>query len=619
MIMAKTKTKYNESTLDAIKDLMNAQNTYYSRDVSDLDMARSALSGFGFNEDDREYRGNKPEITVPVLNPWINQVVSAYTSAPFGIGLKSSRQDLGAYRQVFDDIQSNITDIASSALVEELSVGYTYGLVTNVIVDPSMNYQQPVIKLVDARKVVVGYSEDPELDDCDIAIVIDVISKSKARDKFSLDEYDLRGNKDILRGYDIVMDSKNQCSVVTAYERVADGVRITKIVYDKIVDQIVLPLTRLPLVRFYGDTCYIEKEAHYRGVYQLISDLWKLVNYGASEIQARVATAPTANYIGDPASIAEDPEAYETGSERNFLPSKSWNGSDQLPQVTQVDKTLHIGELQQAVSGFMGTISQLLGSASSEGRQNETAEAVLARKSMAEATVNKYLNNLKKSLKSLGNVVLEMMAICYDVPRMVNGMMIPALSNIDGIEVTIDDGPIQASQRQKNLQQVMAFYAMAKESNPQAFGVVGPAILQLSDMPVDIKQSISTLFSQNPTQNMQLMQQQIQQSQVINQQMQEKMTQMQAYIQKLEVMLETEQYKVAAQVQMNSQDNQTEIQKTIMGINADNEQVQAKIIADQQKAMMKANADLEKARLNNRPEMVDVIPDYMPPMTRGRV
>ena len=56
-----------------------------------------------------------------------------------------------------------------------------------------------------------------------------------------------------------------------------------------------------------------------------------------------------------------------------------------------------------------------------------------------------------------------------------------------------------------------------------------------------------------------------------------------------------------------------------MNIDADNKQTQAKIIADQQKTVMKANADLEKARVANRPEMYDVIQGYMPPMIRGRV
>lgn len=627
----KKEKKFNEDTLDAVKSLMKDRWAYTNRDQMDLDTARSVLSGFGFDEKDQEYRGNKPEITVPVLNPWINQVVSAYTSAPFGIGLKSTRPDMAPYRMVFDKIQANINEIASKALIEELGVGYTYALITTEFTNYDMNWQTPVIKLVDARKVVVGYSEDDELDDCDIALVIDVISKDKAKDKYELDEYDLRGNRDILKGYDIVMDSKTQCSVVTVYERNANGVQITKIVYNKIVEQTTLPLTRIPLVRFYGDTCYIEKEAHYRGVYQLVSDLWKLVNYGASEIQARVATAPTANYIGDPAAIAEDPEAYETGSERNFLPSRSWNGGEQLPQVTQVDKSLHINELQTAVTGFMGTITQLLGSASPEGRQNETAEAVLARKSMAEATVNKYLNNLKKSLKSVGKIVLEMMSIYYDVPRIEDGSNIPALTDISGIEITVDDGPIQASQRQKNLQQVIAFYQMAKESNPQAFTVVGPAILQLSDIPMDIKQAITPLFSGNPAQNIQMIQQQMQQTQMQNQQLQTQLVEANKNISMLQQSLfemqndskasmwQTQQ-KIASEERKHAMDLQWEREKFMMELQAKagkltfdaieqekDRQLEAQIEAD------KMMVELEKDRNAAREQAMQIeVPVFTP-------
>lgn len=621
--MAKKKvSKYDESTLDALRDLMTDESTYFKRDVEDCDTARSVLSSFGFDEKDKKVRGNKPEITIPVLNSWMNQVVSAYTSAPFTVGLKSTRQDLAPYREMFDKLQVNMTDIASKALVEQLGVGYTYAYVTNELVDADRGYYKPKIKLCDARKVVVGYSEDSELDDCDIAVVIDIMSKEEVKEKFDLDDFDLRGNKDVLNGFDIVMDVRKQCSVVTCFERIAEGVRISKIVYDRIMDQVVVPLTRIPLVRFYGDICYIEKEAHYRGVYQLVSDLWKLVNYGASEIQARIATAPTANFSGDPSAITEDPEAYEIGSERIFLPYKSWDNNTQLAPLQPIDKQLHITELQSSITGLMGIITQLLGSASPEGRSNETAEAILARKSMAEATVNKYLNNLKTSMKSLGKVLLEMMAYCYDVPRVAqDGVTIitPSLSDISDIDISVDDGPIQASQKQKNLQQIIAFYSMAKESNPQAFNVVGPAILKLSDIPMDIKQEIAPMFAQNPVQNMQALQQQVQQSQQQNMQMQQQLTQMQAYIQKMETILETEQYKVAAQVQMNTQDNQTSTQNKLLELENDNKQLQAKILADQEKAVTKANADLEKARIANRPEMVEVIPDYVPPMIRGRI
>lgn len=597
--MARKKEKqYEESVMDSIKDLMNDRNSYYSRDNSDLDSARSVLSGFGFDSKDREYRGNKPEITVPVIQNWMNQVVSAYTSAPFGLQLVSKQADITPHRLVWEDITKNITEIAAKALREELGVGYTYALVTNEIEDASMNWQKPVIKLLDARKVVIGYCEDPELDDLDIAIVIDVISKSKAKEKFGLDDYDLRGNKDVLTGYDVIMDSRTQCSVVTCYERIAEGVRISKIVYDRVIDQQILPLTRLPLIRFYGDESWIEKEVHYRGVYSVVSDMWKVINYGVSEVQARIATAPTANYIVDPKAIADNSEAWETGSESAVLPASSWDAEKQLNAPIPVDKNPQIDGIMNGINTMFTWVSTVLGSPTTESRQNETAEAVLARKSTAEATVNKYLNNLKNSLRSLGKVLLEMMAIAYDVPRVLeNGQQIPALSNIDGITIEVSDGPIQKSQRQQNLQQVLAFYGLAKESNPQAFSVVGPAILASSDMPVDIKQAMAPLFAQNPQQNLSMMQQQMQQMTQQNQQTMAENDDLKKNLAQLQIQLNEFVDDSEIKLQIAKMDNETKIYLKQMELAASNEELQTKLRAQFAESQQKLANELTKKRL----------------------
>ena len=597
--MARKKEKqYEESVMDSIKDLMNDRNSYYSRDNSDLDSARSVLSGFGFDENDKEYRGNKPEITVPVIQNWMNQVVSAYTSAPFGLQLVSKQADITPHRLVWEDITKNITEIAAKALREELGVGYTYALVTNEIEDASMNWQKPVIKLLDARKVVIGYCEDPELDDLDIAIVIDVISKSKAKEKFGLDDYDLRGNKDVLTGYDVIMDSRTQCSVVTCYERIAEGVRISKIVYDRVIDQQILPLTRLPLIRFYGDESWIEKEVHYRGVYSVVSDMWKVINYGVSEVQARIATAPTANYIVDPKAIADNSEAWETGSESAVLPASSWDSEKQLNAPIPVDKNPQIDGIMNGINTMFTWVSTVLGSPTTESRQNETAEAVLARKSTAEATVNKYLNNLKNSLRSLGKVLLEMMAIAYDVPRVLeNSQQIPALSNIDGITIEVSDGPIQKSQRQQNLQQVLAFYGLAKESNPQAFSVVGPAILASSDMPVDIKQAMAPLFAQNPQQNLSMMQQQMQQMTQQNQQTMAENDDLKKNLAQLQIQLNEFVDDSEIKLQIAKMDNETKIYLKQMELAASNEELQTKLRAQFAESQQKLANELTKKRL----------------------
>ena len=270
--MKKIKNADKQNALDKIKDLMNERSDYAERDRLDLDTARSVLSGFGFDEDDHKYRGNKPEITIPVINQWINEVATAYERNPFSIELKGDR-DLAAYRYILDKLNSKILQLSNKALIESISVGYTYALVSTNIVDFSNNWQEIDIQLVDARKVIVGYCEEADLSDCDTAIVIDILDKEKAKAKFDLDDYDLRGSRDVLYGYDIVMDSKTQCSVITLYERISEGVRITKVVYNKVVDQVVIPLKHLPLVRFYGDSCYIDKREHFRGVYHLIADI----------------------------------------------------------------------------------------------------------------------------------------------------------------------------------------------------------------------------------------------------------------------------------------------------------------------------------------------------------
>lgn len=591
------KKKYDETVLDAVKNLMTDKASYHTRDQEDLDSARSALSGFSFDEKDKAYRGMRPEVTIPVLNTWMNQVISAYTSAPFGLGLKSQRQDLDAYRFVFDNIQKNLSDFAGRALVEELGVGYTYGLVTNEIVNLEMNWQVPTIKLIDARKVIVGDCEDPELDDCDIALVIDVMSKAKAKNKFNLDDYDLRGGRDILYGFDVVSDSKSQCSVITVYERISSGVQVTKIVYNKIVDQIVLPLTRIPLVRFYGDTTYIEKEVHYRGVYNLIAGMWKMIDYGASDIQAKIATAPTGNWKGDPASIAENPELYETGAETQFYPASKWDGDKELPDVQQVDRDPHVEGLINAVNTLFTWVTSTLGSPTAEVRANETAEAVLARKSLAEATVNKYLNNLKKSLKSLGGVVLEMIAIAYDVPRIEEEVELPALTDIKGITVTVDDGPIQASQKQKNLQQILAFYSIAKESNPNAFQMIGPQILALSDMPVEIKQALVGVFNQEAPMNPQVQQAMMQKDQQLAQ-MQQALQESQKNVSALQTQLNEFVDDSEIKLRIAQMDNETKIFLKRMELSASNEELLAKLQADFTAQQAKLQMELAKKRLD---------------------
>lgn len=599
------KSKYDEGVKERLRSLFDEQGTYHSRDISDLDSARAALSGFGFDENDREMWGEmKPEVTIPVLDAWINQTVAGYTNNPFGLGLKTSGpRDITSLRFVFDHIQdsNNLTDLISEEFSNVLGPGYTYLLVGSEIVDPELNLQDVTIKSLDPRKVIVGYSEDPELDDCPILAFYDVMTKDQAMQKYGLEYSDIRGSgRDVLSGFDVIEDSRTQCSVVSVYEKTPEGVMITKIVHNTIVAQTMLALSRIPVVRLYADDCWIEKICHYRGVYQKVIDLWKFANYNMSLAQFRVANAETANWIVDPKSIANNVEDWESGSDSVTKGANTYDGTKEFRPPTQVDKTVGVAELMNAAQTVQAQIKDLLGNPIGEGKQNQTAEEVLARKATSEASVSKYLSNLKRSMKSLGRSILDYIAICYDVPRIINDQQIPPIDTT-GVQITVDGGPLAASQKQKVVQQILLLNDMALKSGIQGYTQkVLPAIINNSDIPQNEKQLL--LQAAMPEGQPPLPPQVLQQMQ----QKDAQLKQAQADIAALQQALFELQNDSRAKILIAQMEAQNKLQLKQMELANSNAELQAQIIADAQAQTQKLQAELGKEILKERQSTPDV-------------
>ena len=613
--MRVNKTKFDEGVKDRLRNLFDEQSTYHSRDVDDLDSARAALSGFGFDEKDKAMWGEmKPEVTIPVLDNWINQTIVGYTSNPFGLGLKamSQNKDITALRMVFDHVQESnaLTDLVAKEFQTVLGPGYSYLLVGSEVVDTELNLQDVVIKSLDPRKVICGYSDDPELDDCQVLAYYEVMSKEQAMSKFGLEYSDIRGSgRDVLSGFDIVEDSRTQCSVVSVYERVPEGVVISKIVHNTVVAQTTVPLSRIPVVRLYADDCWIEKVCHFRGVYQKVTDLWKFANYNMSLAQFRVANAETANWIVDPKSIAQNPDEWESGSDSSVKSANTYDGTSELRPPTQVSKETGVAELMQAAQMTQAQIKDLLGNPIGEGKQNQTAEEVLARKATSEASVSKYLSNLKRSLKSLGQSILDYISICYDVPRFVGDQQIPAVDT-SSVTVTIDGGPLVASQRQRVMQQLLLINDMATKAGVPGFvAKIIPVLLQNADLPEKEKQflmqAVAPQTPQIPPEVQQAMQQKDMQIQQMQQALQESQKNVAALQTNLNVMLDDTQNKYRIAVL----DNQTRIMIERMKLAANDAKLQAEIQADFAKQQQDIQADILKESMKLRAQ-APVVPVF---------
>lgn len=596
---------FDYTTIDNLKSLLNEESGDKQRDLADLDLSRSVRSGFGWDKTIKDFWGPiKPQMTINALMAWEDKVQASYSSAPFTFGISSTGRDVLQIEKVFSEnlARVNVAGILGEVLRDTIDDGYAYACYATEIEDAERGVVRPVLRGVDARQVIHADCEDPTLKDCRIAAVVDTIKKDRVGKMFpGIDESDLLG-PDPLNGYDVLNpDCSKYYSVVTVYEMVDDGVRVSKVVHSAIVSQVTISgMTRLPIARNVGRKVEIDKRTHYRGAYHFVADLLKSLNLVASQIQANVALAEDANWIADIRTLAGNlndwANADVSGSVRGV---NLGDTGDKLPMPIQTNKSPFTAELISTYDLFRRELASILGDVAAEAPKNATAEEILSRNESAAASRNMYIGNLQRFAEALGQINLELSIITTDVQRMLaTGEMVGPLaygsgSVADGIRVEIKDGPIVKDRRQSNVATLMAFSKVAVATQTPNVGVaVMPEILQNIDIDEQQKIRIAQKMFAGGQQLPPQITQQIQQLQnLVNEQRQ--------YIANLENMLQTEIYRTQASLQMNREDNLVELQKTAM-------QNKTKENLSTQNIIAKAQLEADKGERDMQQSLVDL-------------
>ena len=610
----------DNTLLQRVQDFLDRRNPVISRDQNDLKQSRSLSSGFAFTEHDDDFRGeNRAKIVANVLRPWINTVISSYTANPFGIGVKrGDGQGAPEMTVILDYVQSkcDFTDLAANVLETVLNDGYAYVLTTNEVDNPETNSQYPHPILLDSSRTFMDDSEDPTGADCDMAVYVSVIKKTKAESQYGIDKFRLRQASDPFAQYNFVKDSTNYTTIATVYEVVEGGVQVSKLCHGIELDEpvIIAGMTRLPIVRIAGERVYMPstEQWHYRGAYWFVLDILRVINYQMSLHAERVAAAPTAKMMLDARTIAgcEDdwnsmnktPKAYvkynavdETG---NALP---------IPQPFPADKDN--SDLISGVQSMTQMVTSILGAPTGEPPKNETEVSVLLRKSISEATANRYIKALCEGLEAIGEVILQWLPTLFDVERTYNNRVLAAISDISGFVITVDSGPVIASQQSKTVAQLMAVDRLLA-SNPSS--KIIPVIIKNLDMPQDDKQIILQQLIQAPVVDPAM--------QAAVAQKDQQMTQMQGVIDQQNKQLSALQIQLnefvddsEIKIRIAQMDNETKIYLKRLELAASNEELQAQLQADFMAQQAKLQADIVKKRMDLRAD-VPVIPVF----DRGR-
>lgn len=488
-----------------VKDFLDRNSPVIKRDRDDLKLSRGIRSGFGFSQTDKDLRGvNRAEITLNLLKPWINSVVGNYSINPYTISVERyDGGDSSNINEIMDYVQSkcDITELSTNILESIMDDGYAYVLVANEVDNPQTNSQYPKPTLLDPDRLYMDYCEDKTGEDCDMAVYISLIKKSKAKKLYNINDYTLR-ETDVFADYTSNDDTKYYTTVATVYERVPQGVTVTKICHGVLVEEPVLlsGFTRIPIVRIVGERVYLDslKTERYRGAYWLVYDLLRTANFQMSKHAEIMATSPTPKMLLDGRTI-DGKREYWQQINRSPMAYVEYNAIDESgnplpkPEVFPKDESDGVS-LLGGVKELTAMVNTILGTPTSDPINNETEVSVLLRKSINEANSNRYIKNLCEGMEAIGDVILMWLPLLFDVTRTYNNKILQAISDTTPYYTVVTKGPIEANQKDKIVVQLMAIENMIAK-NPTS--KILPSIIKNVDMPDETKAEILGIISGN--------------------------------------------------------------------------------------------------------------------------
>jgi hypothetical protein len=256
----------------------------------------------------------------------------------------------------------------------------------------------------------------------------------------------------------------------------------------------------IPVVPCYGEIVNYEGKRYWRSLFRDATDSQRMLNFWYTAATERMALSPKAPYIANVDAIEGYENIWETANTESYgyLPYKG-NAPPQRQQPTDVP----YAEMQATnmasdnMKSIMGIYDASLGQ-----RSNETSgRAIMARQREGDTSSFHFIDNLSRSIRCVGRIVVEMIPRVYDKQRVVRVLGEDGKSQMvtvnetqqgpDGIELVLNDltkgkydvvveaGPSYTTRRQE------ASTAMVDlvRSFPDAAPVLGDLIARSMDWP----------------------------------------------------------------------------------------------------------------------------------------
>jgi regulator of replication initiation timing len=428
--------------IDNCNNFLNKSSARYSNTIlRAIDDMRRYSGDFWTDEYKKTYqRSKRVNLSLNNWNPMVNAISSPISNSPWHIEL--TNDNMSDLQEMIDQIEND--NDSKSAIVDafrkSVLTGYGYIIVTTV----EDEFTQEAKVVLESASHLDSIAIDPSCNNVDCSdaeegAVINYLPIKKAKRLFGEDIVPMTYPKTPCA---ISFPKSNQwhipqdcVAVISYYTKNDDGsVNFYKIVGNKVVQDINLPIKYIPIIRLSGNEIYEDNNINYNGIIQQTLSLELGTNIAYSSLIERVGRSAKANYMVHQDSLI--PESLATCNQDDTA-AVIWKGEHQPVPLVESFET---GDLQNTISTCRTLMEDTLGIPLTGivDQRERTATEILRQEVSKESNTANYYNNAYKAIRTIGRIIIEM----------INGG--------EDVRFTLENGPSVITRQMKQRQELTA-------------------------------------------------------------------------------------------------------------------------------------------------------------------
>lgn len=433
--------------------LQKSNNRYSDEMTKAVNNLRRYSGKFWDDEYTRTYRKGKNRLALS-LNNWnviVNAIASPISSSPYHIELsnKNAYEDLQGRIDLVEHENDNKSAVVD-AFRKAVLTGYGF-----IVISTEADRNGDVKIVLESVKHINSVALDPAINtvdgsDAEEGAIVNYISTRKARRLYGEDviPFDFPNTQPLvnLNGLSQWTVPADSVAIVSYYVKNEDGtVNFYKICGNKVVQNVVLPISIIPIIRFAGNEIYSNDSINYSGIIDQTLALELGANIAYSTLIERCGRSVKPNVMAHVDAI--------DGLEKNLAALNDddsmaylWKGDHQPVILTESFQT---GDLQATISTCRMLMEDVTGiplTGISNTQPEKTATEILRQQMSKESNTANYYNNAYVACYTLGRIITQM------------------LSNGEYIDFHLENGPAVITRQLKARQELTALATLTPDN-----------------------------------------------------------------------------------------------------------------------------------------------------------